>query len=96
MKKKYEIVEVEWLDAEELGEVGWNSTKEMLKLAKKPCPLMNSLGYLVYDGEEHIALLSTVHPECCSTVEKIPKGMILKITYLVSKPDEAASETPTQ
>ena len=96
MTKKYPIVEVEWLDAEELGEVGWNNTKEMLKLAKKPLPVMQSLGYLAYDGVDHIALFSTVHPECCSTVEKIPKGMILKITYLVSKPDEATSETPAQ
>ena len=96
MRKKYPIVEVEWLDAEEGGEVGWNNTKEMLKLAKKPLPLMQSLGYLVYDGVDHIALLSTVHPDCCSTVEKIPKGMILKISYLVSKPDEATPEAPAQ
>lgn len=96
MIKKYEIVEVEWFDAEEIGEVGWNNTKEMLKQAKKPLPLMHSLGYLVYDGEEHIALLSTIHPECCSTVEKISKGMILKITYLISKPGKAAPETPAQ
>ena len=56
MRKKYPIVEVEWLDAEEGGEVGWNNTKEMLKLAKKPLPLMQSLGYLVHDGEDHVAL----------------------------------------
>jgi len=96
MIKKYKIVEVEWLDAEEGGEVGWNSTKEMLKIAKKALPLMHTIGYLVHDGEDHIALLSTFHPDCCSTVEKIPRGMILKISYLVSEPDEATPQTPAQ
>ena len=96
MIKKYKIVEVEWLDAEEGGEVGWNNTKEMLKIAKKLLPLMHTIGYLVHDGEDHIALLSTFHPDCCSTVEKIPRGMILKISYLVPEPDEAAPQTPAQ
>ena len=96
MIKKYKIVEVEWLDAEEGGEVGWNNTKEMLKIAKKLLPLMHTIGYLVHDGEDHIALLSTFHPDCCSTVETIPRGMILKISYLVPEPDEAAPQTPAQ
>ena len=46
-KKNYEIVLVEWVDTEEKGESGWNDIKEMLRYAKKPCPVMRSVGFEV-------------------------------------------------
>ncbi len=81
----YDIVEVVWIDAEEHGEVGWNDLKEQLTHAKKPCPTMTTVGYLVYDGKDHISLLSTIGNKECSTLEKIPKGFIVSITTLVKK-----------
>ena len=77
---QYDIVEVSWIDAEENGDVGWNDLKEQLTHAKKPCPTMTTVGYLVYDGKDHISLLSTIGNKECSTLEKIPKGFIKKIT----------------
>ena len=44
----YNIVLVEWIDAEEHGEVGWNNLKAQLKYAKKECPLMRSVGFEVW------------------------------------------------
>ncbi len=87
MKRKnteteYKIVEVVWLDAEEKGEVGWNDKKEILRYAKKPCPTMKSVGYLIYEGENHYALLSSVGPDECSTLEKIPKSFVLEFNEL--------------
>ena len=81
----YDIVEVVWIDAEEHGDVGWNDLKEQLTHAKKPCPTMTTVGYLVYDGKDHISLLSTIGNKECSTLEKIPKGFIVSITTLVKK-----------
>ena len=78
----YDIVEVLWIDAEEHGDVGWNDLKEQLSHAKKPCPSMTTVGYLVYDGKDHISLLSTIGNKECSTLEKIPKGFIVSITKL--------------
>jgi len=66
-KKKYDIVQVIWVDAEEYGETGWNDKKEMLAYAKKPCPDMRSVGYLVYRDDEHLSLLSTIGVKECST-----------------------------
>ena len=83
-KKNYDIVLVEWVDAEEKGESGWNDIKEMLRYAKKPCPVMRSVGFEVYRGKDHIALLSTVGPDECSTLEKIPLGFIKSITPLAA------------
>ena len=81
-KKQYNIVQVIWVDAEEYGETGWNDKKEMLAYAKKPCPDMRSVGYLVYRDDDHLSLLSTVGVKECSTVEKIPVAFIKSIEVL--------------
>ena len=94
-KKNYDIVLVEWVDAEEKGEVGWNDIKEMLRYAKKPCPVMRAVGFLIYKDHEHISLLSSMGPDECSTVEKIPAAFIKSITPLNAiKPAEDASHNP--
>ena len=79
---QYPLVEVTWLDAEEFGEVGWNSIKTQLNYAKKPCPEMHTVGYLVYEGKDHISVLSTIGDKECSTLEKIPKSFVKQIKEL--------------
>ena len=81
-KKDYKIVEVTWVDAEEKGESGWNDLKEQLAYAKKPCPVMRSVGYVVFEGKDHIALLSSIGPAECSTIEKIPATFVQEIKVL--------------
>ena len=81
-KKDYPIVEVQWVDAEEHGEVGWNDLKEQLAYAKKPCPTMKTVGYLVYESKTHIALLTTIGDKECSTLEKIPHTFVRSMTHL--------------
>ena len=83
---EYKIVEVVWLDAEEKGEIGWNDKKEMLRYAKKSCPKMRSVGYLIYEGTNHYSLLSSFGPEECSTLEKIPKSFVLECNELKKEP----------
>jgi len=80
--KQYDIVEVVWMDAEEHGDVGWNNLKAQLKYAKKSCPLMRSVGYEVWRDSEHISLVSSIGPNECSTVEKIPISFIKSIVTL--------------
>jgi len=79
---KYNIVEVQWIDAEEHGEIGWNNLKEQLKYAKKPCPLMRSVGFEVWRDDNHIALLSSIGDKECSTIEKIPIAFVRSVTVL--------------
>tara|TARA_R100000458_G_scaffold44526_2_gene42603 strand:- start:592 stop:888 length:297 start_codon:yes stop_codon:yes gene_type:complete len=80
--KDYDMVEVLWIDAEEHGEIGWNNLKAQLKYAKKPCPLMRSIGFEVWRDAKHIALISSIGDKECSSVEKIPIGFIESITKL--------------
>ena len=88
------LAEVHWYDAEEEGEPGWNDYKKMKTYAKKACPLMHSVGYVVFENESHIALVSTLSEDHtnCSTCEKIPRGMIVSVRYLIS--DETKGEMP--
>jgi len=83
VSKDYDIVEVIWTDAEEIGDTGWNNLKSQLRDAKKPCPVMKSVGYLVYQDDKQLSLLSTVGKDLASTLEKIPVGFIIEINKLV-------------
>ena len=85
LKPTYPILEVIWIDAEEYGETGWNSTKDILREAKKPCPKMHSIGYCIHRDKDHVTLLSTWNKDHCSTIEKIPTGFIYNITELTAK-----------
>tara|TARA_R110000824_G_scaffold23583_4_gene84316 strand:+ start:847 stop:1128 length:282 start_codon:yes stop_codon:yes gene_type:complete len=91
-KKVYDIVEIIWIDAEEYGEVGWNDLKEQLAHAKKPCPHMKTVGYIVYQGDEHVSILSTIGHKEASTVEKIPRAFIKSITVLSPTTSPEATE----
>ncbi len=88
--RDYKIVEVCWIDAEEQGDVGWNDLKSQLAYAKKPCPVMRSVGYLVYECEEHVSLLSTIGDRESSTLEKIPIGFIKSMIQLQPIPPKPA------
>ncbi len=79
----YRLVEVIWIDAEEFGEVGWNDLKAVKRYAKKPCPVMHTVGYVLHQSDEHISLASTLGEKECSTLEKIPCQFIQSITEMV-------------
>jgi len=79
----YKLVEVIWRDAEEYGEIGWNDLKAMKRYAKKPCPIMKTVGYILYQNTQHISLASSIGDEQCSSIEKIPCEFIKSITELV-------------
>jgi len=83
--KDYDVVEVVWMDAEEIGETGWNNLKSQIRDAKRPCPKMKSVGYLIYQDEKHVSLLSTMGKDLASTLEKIPTGFIVEINILSRK-----------
>ena len=79
---EYDMVEVLWKDAEEHGEIGWNTLKDQLAYAKKPCPIMRSIGYCVHKDDDHISLLSSIGEKESSSIEKIPIAFIKEIAIL--------------
>jgi len=70
------IIEVVWVDAQEVGQVGWNDLNDVLTESENPCPIMHSIGYLVWSDKEQISLVRTLGEDQCSTLEKIPRGWV--------------------
>lgn len=81
-REKYPIVEVVWIDAEEIGEIGWNDPDEIIADSQADCPVVHSVGYVVFESDSHISLIRSWHSGGFSTVEKIPKGFIRSIKPL--------------
>ena len=79
---KLPIAEVIWIDAEEIGDVGWNDLTYLKKKAKDPCPTMRSIGYVLHHSKSHISLLSSIGPVECGSLEKIPAEFLREVTYL--------------
>lgn len=76
------IVEVEWFDAEEAGEIGWNSYEDIYAHSISDCPIVKSVGYVIFENEAHISLIRAWHSEGLSSVEKIPKAWVRSIKNL--------------
>jgi hypothetical protein len=91
MEENYPIVEVLWRDAVEIGDHPWNDFEEIMNQAKEPCPLVKSVGYLVFDGEAHISLVGGFHSEQAGRVEMIPKGCIEALRVLKQELDGSKS-----
>ena len=82
---KYKIAHVRWIDAEEHGEIGWNDFNAIKKHAKKPCPVMHSVGFVIHsEKDSHIALVSCLSDDekHSGSVEKIPMAFVLDVSYL--------------
>lgn len=90
----YPIVEVVWTDAIEHGDIGWNNLTELMRVARKPCPVMRTVGYCIFHGVEHIAVLNTLGSEECSRLDKIPFQFVQDITYLRGEPPVLADNGP--
>jgi len=84
--KNYKLVEVIWVDAEEHGEIGWNELKAMKVVARKPCPTMKTVGYILFESHSHISLISTIGDQECSSLNKIPTAFIKEIRELIPSP----------
>ena len=79
------IVEIVWLDAEACGDSGWMNLQEGMEEASKRPPLMRTLGYVLYAGEEFISITDSIGPEECGMINKIPRQMIKEV-YRYDRP----------
>ena len=76
------IVEITWVDAEEHGIVGWNDLEETKEYAKSAPPIIRSVGYVIFENSEHISIVSSIGPDICGTMEKIPIAFVKDIREL--------------
>ena len=80
VKKLPDIILITWVDAQTTGGAEWLEKSEMNKAAKEKLPIMNTVGYLVYEDDKQYAVVSTLGPAESSQVHKIPKCMVVTVT----------------
>ena len=82
-KKELPVVRVTWIDAEEVGDTGWNCLRDQKRKAKEPCPTIISVGHVLFQSDKHISLVSTIGPDISGAVEKIPSQFVVSIEELI-------------
>lgn len=72
-----------WRDAESEDNV-WVPSDEALESAQEPLPIIESVGFVFFENDDHIALIHSLDESnlCMSPAIKIPKGVIISRTIL--------------
>jgi len=79
---QWEMVSVYWIDAESDGGSGWQDPEDMLEYARRPLPIMHTVGLLVYEDAEQIAVTDTKGPEEMGSITKIPRVWLKRFDRL--------------
>tara|TARA_R100000008_G_C3581481_1_gene168845 strand:- start:190 stop:465 length:276 start_codon:yes stop_codon:yes gene_type:complete len=80
---KPEIHHIWWVDAETLGDTGWMDLTEAMESAKVEPPIMQTVGFVLVDHEDYVAITDSLGDKECGHVTKIPKVMIHRREILV-------------
>tara|TARA_B100001059_G_C17779177_1_gene553094 strand:- start:1091 stop:1351 length:261 start_codon:yes stop_codon:yes gene_type:complete len=75
------LVKVTWIDAATHGGPGWVDLDDAKEWALEPCPVMETVGFLLHvdedDQQGYLTLTDTLGSQECASVHKIPNCMIL-------------------
>jgi len=98
---EWDMVSIHWVDAESDGGSGWQDPEEMLEYARRPLPVIHTVGLLVFEDAEQIAITDSKGPEEMGSVTKIPRQWIKQFHRLApvasNQPNAAPqSEFPPQ
>ena len=77
-------VAVEWVDAESDGGPGWQDPEDMIEYAKRPLPVMKTVGMLVWEDNEKVVITDSKGPGSMGGVTKIPRAWI-RSYYILKK-----------
>lgn len=86
--ERYAIVRLRWHDAVTSAEPGWTTKEDAFSTAETSPPIMNSVGYVMFENDEWIAITDSVGGDEFGQITKIPKTMIIEKYILVEKPNE--------
>lgn len=79
---EYEIVKVIWIDAETIGDSGWQDFIEISLILDTTPPIMSTVGFLLGEYSTHLTLTDSLGDKECGHVTKIPREMIRSVEYL--------------
>ena len=86
------MVSIHWVDAESEGGPGWQDPEEMLEFARRPLPVMHTVGLLVYEDEDMVSVTDSKGPDDMGGVTKIPRVWIRQFVRLAPAEDRLDRE----
>lgn len=81
------LIWIEWIDAATHGGPEWVYAEDTMKYCMSAPPLMNTIGFILNDTEDFVALTDTIGTDETGSVNVIPKAMIKTIKYLRGEND---------
>ena len=75
--QEYKVARVHWKDACQLA--GYHGADALAALPAEPLPVMQSVGWLVYENDEYLALAQTVSAFKAGDILKIPRAVIVEL-----------------
>ena len=91
---EWDMVSIHWVDAESDGGSGWQDPEEMLEYARRPLPVIHTVGLLVYEDAEQVAITDSKGPEEMGSVTKIPRQWVKQYHRLVPLASKQAGLAP--
>ena len=81
------LVWIKWKDAATHGGPDWVYAEDTMKYCHSAPPLMHTIGFVLNETEEFIAVTDKLGLEETGSVNVIPKGMIINCTTLKGEND---------
>ena len=91
MLQELPLVIVHWIDPECSG-TGWQDKDDFYKWCDDPLKTVQTVGWLVRDGEDRIVVLSTMGSDEMGEAHKIPKSLVVKIEKLKREEDDGTRD----
>jgi len=85
------FVWIKWKDAATHGGPEWVYAEDAMKYSNSSPPIMNTVGFVLNETEDFIAVTDTIGPEETGSVNVIPRGMIIKCINLKGENDGMSS-----
>ena len=76
LDRVWPVVSVRWVDAEARGGPGWEDPEDMVDFALRPLAEVHTVGLLIHECNEFVALTDSRGPDQVGSVQKIPKAWI--------------------
>lgn len=77
VKREYQIAVITWVDIEDRSSPGWIPWDQTLSDAREPFQPILTVGIVLWEDDEKLALTASAGPEETSGVLSIPKAVIL-------------------
>ena len=63
-----QLVRIRWEDAETFGDATWQDPDAAMRFAKTKPPIMSTVGHVIYNCHNWVAVTDTIGTEECSAV----------------------------